>query len=462
MTLSVRVLRRLLIFSCMIGHLTWRRHGGESDSGPGDRELFGWAVRPADRGPHCPVFNILLSCKCGYWNSKRAKRAGSRGMRRLHRQCRPVFRACLCMKLSVNNIGRLLNAKSELTQFKLLLGAINSYVRCAGHVGREFLGDGLYLALILLLSADVELNPGPLDDKDIQYLDRHFAETKTSITALDTKVNDLAENITSKITELTQANEQLSNKVAELETRLDVQEKKQRKRNIVLFGAPADAKVYDYLEGLFKEKLQINSPLFDTVENAFRIGRAEGKPPILIQFVSERRKMDVMRQVHLLKGTRISLSDDLTPNERIQRRVVVAAQREAKKLGIQAKVRQQGLLINNELVTVAALSRPGWAEKHTAMQQGTSERDGDSDLDNPEEPQNKRQKSALNEEPDARAVPGSSNSASVFFPAPALTQQKEKETKKRGAHQSRSSERNRNPRNSQPNQHQSLALQAKK
>jgi hypothetical protein len=220
--------------------------------------------------------------------------------------------------------------------------------------------------------------------------------------------------------------------------------------------------VYDYLEGLFKEKLQINSPLFDTVENAFRIGRAEGKPPILIQFVSERRKMDVMRQVHLLKGTRISLSDDLTPNERIQRRVVVAAQREAKKLGIQAKVRQQGLLINNELVTVAALSRPGWAEKHTAMQQGTSERDGDSDLDNPEEPQNKKQKSALNEEPDARAVPGSSNSASVFFPAPALTQQKEKQTKKRGAHQSRSSERNRNPRSSQPNQHQSLALQAKK
>jgi hypothetical protein len=157
----VRVLRRLLIFSCMIGHVTWRRHGGEIDSGPGDRELFGWAVRPADRGPHCPVFNILLSCKCGHWYSKRAKRAGSHGMRRLHRQRRSVFRACLCMKLSVNNIGRLLNAKSELTQFKLLLGAMNSYVRGAGHVGREFLGDGLYLALILLLSADVELNPGP-------------------------------------------------------------------------------------------------------------------------------------------------------------------------------------------------------------------------------------------------------------------------------------------------------------
>jgi hypothetical protein len=84
MTLSVKVLRRLLIFLCMIGHVTWRHHGGEIDGGPGDRELFGWAVRPADCGPHFPVFNILLSCTCRYWNSKRAKRAGSRGIRRLH------------------------------------------------------------------------------------------------------------------------------------------------------------------------------------------------------------------------------------------------------------------------------------------------------------------------------------------------------------------------------------------
>jgi regulator of replication initiation timing len=385
-------------------------------------------------------------------------------MRRLHRQRRSVFRACLCMKLSVNNIGRLLNAKSELTQFKLLLGAMNSYVRGAGHVGREFLGDGLYLALILLLSADVELNPGPLDDKDIQYLDKHFTETKTSINALNTKVDDLAENITSKVTELTQANEQLSNKVAELETRLDMQEKKQRKRNIVLFGAPADAQVYEYLEGLFKEKLQINSPLFDSVENAFRIGRAEGKPPILIQFVSERRKMEVMRQAHLLKGTRITLSDDLTPNERIQRRVIVAAQREAKKLGIQAKVRQQGLLVNNEFVRVEALSRPGWAQKHTGKHQGNStsdgiERDGDSEIDSPEEPQNKKQKNAPNE--DIRSVPGSSSAAGFCLAPAVIHQQKDKQSKKRGA-QSRSSERRNPSRGSQSNQHQSLALQAKK
>lgn len=177
-------------------------------------------------------------------------------------------------------------------------------------------------------------------------------------------MDNLAATVDAKLEELKSANETLNKKVTELEKRLDMQETHRRRKNIILFGAPDNTNVYDYLRNLFTEKLKISVSIMDTIEKAYRFGKADSKRPIAIQFISERKKIEVMRQAHLLKGTKIQFSDDLTLEERKQRKIVVAAQKEAKKLSINAKIRHNGLLIGKDLVDYTVLSRAGWAAKY--------------------------------------------------------------------------------------------------
>jgi hypothetical protein len=440
MTLSVRVLRRLLIFSCMVGPLTWRRQGSETDSEPKGRKVLGWAVSPADHGPRYPVFLILMACKCDRGNSKRVR---MRSMRRRHRN-RRISLSCLCMPLRVN---LQLNAKVEIAQLMAFMTTVNAFGCSVGHVCKEFLGDGVYLALLLLLAADVEVNPGPDTDAILQAMNSRFDKSDKVMEDINKTITGLKTSVDGRFTELIKANEILNNKVVELEKRLSLQESDHRRKNIIVFGAPPEPNVYSYLKSLFSETLKIDTPAMNTIEKAFRIGRQEGKRPILIKFFSERQKIEVMRQAHLLKGTRIRLSDDLTPEERKQRNVVVMAQKEAKHLGITAKVRHNGLLIGKELVVIKDLTRPGWAEKYTNSRRRKATNDSDElevAADNSNDNQSKRQKANTPQSEDS--VFNDDNYVQGFRPVPGgsqtvVTRQNSKEKANPRKHSSRSLER---------------------
>jgi hypothetical protein len=440
MTLSVRVLRRLLIFSCMIGSVTWRCQGGEADSELRGRKLFGWAYSPADHGPRYPIFHILMVCKCGMRNAKRAR---MRSMRRGHRN-RRISHSCLCMLLPLKCQ---INARAEIAQLKAIMTTANAFGCSVGHVCKEFLGDGVYLALLLLLAADVEVNPGPDTDAIIQAMNSRFDKSDKAMEDINNTITGLKSSVDGRFTELIKANEILNNKVVELEKRLSLQESDQRRKNIIVFGAPSEPNVYSYLQSLFSEKLRIDTSVMDSIEKAFRIGRQEGKRPILIKFFSERHKIEVMRQAHFLKGTRIRLSDDLTPDERKQRNVVVMAQKEAKNLGITAKVRHNGLLIGKELVAIKALTRPGWAEKYTNPRRRKATNDSDESegaVDNSNDNQSKRQKANTPQSEDS--VFTEDNSVQGFRPVPGgsqtvVTRQNSKENANPRKHSSRSLER---------------------
>jgi hypothetical protein len=128
---------------------------------------------------------------------------------------------------------------------------------------------------------------------------------------------------------------------------MDKIETDQRRKNIVIFGAENTADANQYVESLLVEKLQLRDSIVDTIEKAFFIGKSEIRRPIVVQFFSEKFKREVMAKSHLLKNSKISLSNDLTPEQRKQRNVFVAAQKEAKKLGVVAKVRHNGLIIDH-------------------------------------------------------------------------------------------------------------------
>jgi hypothetical protein len=60
--------------------------------------------------------------------------------------------------LSIEGLDGIINFKREMQIAKKMLQ------KCLAKLCKEFTGDGLYLALLLLLASDVELNPGPDND----------------------------------------------------------------------------------------------------------------------------------------------------------------------------------------------------------------------------------------------------------------------------------------------------------
>jgi hypothetical protein len=98
------------------------------------------------------------------------------------------------------------------------------------------------------------------------------------------------------------------------------------------------------------------------IESAFRIGHHPEKRPILVKLSSQQDKQNIMNNVRKLKGTRIVITDDLTPEEQATRRTILGAAWAAKDKGIVCKVRRTGLLVNDQIVPVAELCDEKWME----------------------------------------------------------------------------------------------------
>jgi hypothetical protein len=70
-----------------------------------------------------------------------------------------------------------------------------------------------------------------------------------------------------------------------------------------------------------------------------------------------------MKQAPTLRGTKISISDDLTTEERQDRRKIVEAHKVARAENIETKVLRQGLLENGEILPPFELEKSDWLEK---------------------------------------------------------------------------------------------------
>ena len=68
--------------------------------------------------------------------------------------------------------------------------------------------------------------------------------------------------------------------------------------------------------------LQLNLTV-SCLNNVYLLGKSEGTRPILIQFLSYFTKVQVLKECKKLKGTSISITEDLTKEEREVRRVLV-------------------------------------------------------------------------------------------------------------------------------------------
>jgi hypothetical protein len=240
-------------------------------------------------------------------------------------------------------------------------------------IGEVVKGIGDYLALIYLQT--IEKNPGPplteeQRDAALSQIGSILGVLQSVQTDLTT-VKNTCDTVKSELVALQQTFEQRFEKnekaVDEIKTefqatqqRLNQLERHVRRNNVVIFGISADTAVPDAVQTVFGDGLGLDQvPEYET---AYRLGKNTAKPPILVRLRGQKDKENIMSKVSNLKGTKISVTDDLTPEEQATRRTLVAAAKLATAKNIPCRVRRTGLLVNNQLLRPAELCNPDWVK----------------------------------------------------------------------------------------------------
>jgi hypothetical protein len=235
---------------------------------------------------------------------------------------------------------------------------------------RVFLGVGLYFLLLLLACHDVERHPGPwsrLEQLHLEIVVKGPA-SEYSTAELFTYISELLNNAikqSEKIGALKKENVNLSSRVCELEKRVSSLEKEQRRKNVVVFGVSTETDLKKAIDDVILKKLSSKKPpkQEDVIEKAYRFGRDAPQRPILIRFKNESDKVRALKLAPTQRGSKITISEDLTTEERQARRKIVDAHKAARAENIESKVLRQGLLVEGEIVPLNELEKSDWLEK---------------------------------------------------------------------------------------------------
>ncbi|KAK9686108.1 hypothetical protein QE152_g37441 [Popillia japonica] len=146
--------------------------------------------------------------------------------------------------------------------------------------------------------------------KDI-LVNKEFIDTVTNVVAktIDEKIDNVLKKYCERCDELEKANKVLVNKIDNLE-------QYSRRNSIRIFGVAekSNENIQDIVMNMCSEKLNIDFSLRD-IDRAHRIGpRQVGnkKRSIILKLTSFRCKMEILKNRHKLKGTAISIAEDLT------------------------------------------------------------------------------------------------------------------------------------------------------
>lgn len=177
--------------------------------------------------------------------------------------------------------------------------------------------------------------------------------------------------------ELFEENEKLRKEINYPKNRCQTLERKVKKNNLVIFGLKPD------LKNFTKDTLaKINSMLeVDIVEedlnNIYSIGKSVS-PPIVLELVSFLKKVHILKQVKKLKGTGISISNDLSKEDREEQKILSSHLKTAKEQYPNAKIRGHKLIIGKNIYTAEDLLELEKSCEKNIDQQSSNEGDSSS------------------------------------------------------------------------------------
>lgn len=124
-----------------------------------------------------------------------------------------------------------------------------------------------------------------------------------------------------------------------------------RSRNVLIFKVKerldAEENVYTIIKDIFNQVgLEINDLC---IETAYRLGKPSGCRPILVRFIASRWKSLLFKKIKEFSDLGLAISNDLTREERLERKELVFCKNKLLKEGIQdVKIRANKLLVGGE------------------------------------------------------------------------------------------------------------------
>jgi hypothetical protein len=236
----------------------------------------------------------------------------------------------------------------------------------------------LYVVFILLLIAGVETNPGPFDNETQDYLTAFESrmalliksskeETLKAINNVRTDVNNLTVKVAGIKDDLTLANKRITDletKNNELNGKIDELENHIRKSNILIFGlieADGGNEPIDDFLTFTKSQLGIDIDP-NVVDNVYRMGKVYGKRPLFVSFNKLSVKNNVMKNAFKLKGSKISISEDLTKTARAKKKYILACANKARAAGHVVKIKNDNLIVGSTSFNYQQLQAPAWLQ----------------------------------------------------------------------------------------------------
>ena len=184
--------------------------------------------------------------------------------------------------------------------------------------------------------------------KDVMAM---LQQMNQNLQKLDTKM----EKILEEVEDLKRENKQLKEHIATQDHRISLLERKARKKNLIIKGI-IDEKEETMEETIEKTKnllliMKITIDINEDIDDVRRIGtfRDDANRPILVKLTREKKKMEILGQTKMLKGTKIWVDEDFTKVVQNERRMLIPHLIRARQQGFKAVLKYNKIIINDEI-----------------------------------------------------------------------------------------------------------------
>lgn len=211
-----------------------------------------------------------------------------------------------------------------------------------------------------------------------QTNNKHAEDIKNYI---KTEVEQIKESINREV----EKGKELEKNFLELKNKYKLLEKELRRNNIIVFnlGYEEGNDILKFTLQKLNQLLEVNIKE-EAVNNIYAIGKKKRNRPIIVKFTSNLTKQAVLKNCRKLKGTNISISEELTLEERRKQKILRQHLKEARAKKLNAYIKGENLYINEEIYNAEELI--------------LNERDSDNELENndnvSEEPETQKSSSA--------------------------------------------------------------------
>lgn len=176
-------------------------------------------------------------------------------------------------------------------------------------------------------------------------------ELKSIIEAVEVRITLKIEDINRRLSKVEKQNQLFEEKIEQLE-------RKSKENNIIIFGLkhPAQNISVDFITSEFRRLIEVDIQELD-IKNFYALGKTE-TAPIKVEFVSILKKNSILTNSKKLKGTNITISNDLTikqreENKTLRKHLNLARQDE----NTNCFIKRNKLYVNNKIYSVKDLEQ---------------------------------------------------------------------------------------------------------